>query len=377
MSSNKKNELLKKDPREARRRWLKHPLIIAVVPVVIGALLTAFFVFVQAGPKTQAPRIEVDSVTIQPAKYYPKPYKISLSIRNTGNQIAIIRAARLRVLEFTRLPICLSQGDLPITGHYKANLPAPAKPGKIINIPVSQQVAPDAADKFQLLLRAPAFRNETVDIYRLEVSLLYDNVSTPVEAGDAIAALPFDPNYQYVWTHADQKARGKNMEFMGNEFPQISRCLISNAKHMETLVSFSGERSAALSSLASQMAYCCALPLPAVAVSRCLGGKPSVQPTTLLIGCDGTGELEQMKWSKWAFSGATGTGTLRLDNCNPNCAAGAFHVYHISIRLSQPEFSTVSGYTGWLWSSAAVTFMGSIPSGMSRTINYTNFAPTA
>ena len=192
-----------------------------------------------------------------------------------------------------------------------------------------------------------------------------------------LISLPFDPNTQYVWTHTDQKARGKNMEFMGQYFPEISRCLIRNAKHLETLVSSSGERSAALSSLSSQLAYCCALKLPTVAALRCTGEKPSVRPASMLIGCDGTGELERMKWSRWNFSEALGAGIFHLDNCRPDCASGTFQTYGIAIHLSQPVFSTLSSYSGWLWDSAAVTFIGSVPGGMNRTETYGDFAPTS
>jgi hypothetical protein len=255
-------------------------------------------------------------------------------------------------------------------------MPVPAKVGTIIDIPVSQQVGPDAADEFQLLLHTPNRSSLTVNVYRVDVSLLYDNVSTPVDAGNVILSLPFDPNFQYVWTRSFQATRGKNIEFMGNEFPEISRCLIGNAKRLGALLSLPGQRSSALTSLRSSMAYCCALNLPAVQVVRCSGQKPSVRPSSILVGCDGSSELQQINWSEWNFTNANGTAILRTNSCEPSCADGTSQAYPVKIRFSQPIFMSVSGYSGWVWNNAVVTFTGSLPSGSGRNVTYENFAPS-
>lgn len=369
--------------KSTKHSWLRHPMAVAIIPAVISVTLAAIFVFIQNRPASPAPSIEVDGMSIQAANYYPQAFKITFEIRNIGNQLAIITGARLRVWQFASLPICETQGDLPPTGSYQVNMPTSAKPGMVIDVPVSQQVGPDTADEFQVLLHTPPPKaqyekdSETVSVYRVNVSLLYDKVVAPVDAGNLILSLPFDPSNQYVWTRAFQAKHGEQMEFMGNEIPQISRCMISNAKRLDMLLSLSGQRSSTLTALRSQMAYCCALGAPTVEVLRCTSDKPSVRPSSITIGCDGSGYLEDVKWSTWNFSSATGTGIFNVDDCQPNCAAGTFYAYPAKIILSNPDFTTTPGYSGWAWNSAVITVTAKqLPGGMSRTTMIENFAPT-
>ncbi|MGH3164274.1 MAG: hypothetical protein ACRDN0_00065 [Trebonia sp.] len=351
-------------------------MAVAVVPVIIAALLATLVAYIQNRQTQPAPSIEVDGVAIQPAETYPDPFKLTFEVRNTGNQLAIIRGAQLRITQFTSLPICLSQGDLPVTGTYRANIPTVPRPGTTIDVPVSQQIGPDAADEFQLQLRnAVKAHSLTVGIYRMDVSLLYDNSSAPVNAGNVIMALPFDPNYQYVWTRTDQHAHGNNMEFMGDEFPGISQCLVGNAKHLGAVLSLAGQRSPNLTSLQAQLAYCCTLGYPTVAAARCTGQKPLVRPSSLPIACDGSGELEEIHWRQWDFSQATGSGIFNVDSCQPNCATGKFQNYPVTIRFSQPAYAPSPNHSGWVWNYASVTFTKEVPSGMHPTEQYASFAP--
>jgi len=62
-------------------------------------------------------------------------------------------------------------------------------------------------------------------------------------------------------------------------------------------------------------------------------GAHSVKPDTLTIYCADFGvNVNHIKWTKWAQSGATGTGQYSANNCTPNCAAGK--VASVSVKLT-------------------------------------------
>jgi hypothetical protein len=376
MSSRKKNKVKPKNKATTTTRtWHKSPIAIAVIPVMVGALLTAFFTFVLGRHSGPAPKIEIDSVQIQPPSQYPTPLKITFQIRNTGNQLAVIHQASLRVLEFESLPICLSQGELPITGQYKADMPASTSPGTVISIPISQQIGPDSADSFALSIRGPFPKNVTISVYRVDMSLFYDNVSTPVDAGPTIFSLPLDPNNQWVWTREDQATRGGDIETMGFAFPQVSRCLIENSNNLEKILHLSGERSTSLAAIRMQMAFCCTLQLPTVKLVNCDGDHPLTRPAELIIGCKKPEELTQMRWPSWKFISADGTG----DYCQVNCASANSQKYPVVVHFSNPFTIFTSSYPSgeWVWNNASINFTQNVPAGMKRSTSYSSLAPAS
>ena len=42
----------------------------------------------------------------------------------------------------------------------------------------------------------------------------------------------------------------------------------------------------------------------------------------------------KLTWSGWGTATTTGTGTLEIDNCTPNCASGTYTGYPATITLS-------------------------------------------
>jgi hypothetical protein len=305
------------------RGWFRHPLTLAIVPAVVGAMLTAFFFSVQHRPAASSPKIELDNVQVQaPNKAYASDgtkslaYKVEFQLRNTGNQLAIIRAVSMRVEYFARIPVCFTQGDLPTTGRYAANLPLHPKLGSVINVPVSQQAPPDSADRFAIALRIPPDLDESIYLYRLHLSLFYDNLRTPVDAGHVLVSMPYDPtSQQYVWSRAYQADHGKRIEFMGKAITQITTCMINNAKRVRSLLSQPGSRSLGLASLRSTMAYCCAVnladevPLLGVEWGPSQKGYGQPHPSTIFNGGDPTGLVTNIRWSSWGGQTAIGEGT--------------------------------------------------------------------
>src|ERR1700691_2230614 len=77
------------------------------------------------------------------------------------------------------------------------------------------------------------------------------------------------------------------------------------------------------------------------------------------FGCqlsgDSTAFLDKMTWSVWSVTEAVGTGTIKLDDCNPNCAVATV------ITLGQPGTVCSSWGTRWFWSRASFKYPNGLP----------------
>jgi hypothetical protein len=83
------------------------------------------------------------------------------------------------------------------------------------------------------------------------------------------------------------------------------------------------------------------------------------------FGCqlsgDSTAFLDKMTWSVWSVTEAVGTGTIKLDDCNPNCAGGTVYPVATVITLSQPVKVCSSSGTRWFWSRASFKYPNGLP----------------
>jgi hypothetical protein len=76
---------------------------------------------------------------------------------------------------------------------------------------------------------------------------------------------------------------------------------------------------------------------------------------------DSTAILYKMTWGTWSAAEAAGTGTYKIDDCNPNCATA--HVYPVAtvITLSDPVKDCSASGTRWFWSRASFSYPDSLP----------------
>ncbi len=102
-----------------------------------------------------------------------------------------------------------------------------------------------------------------------------------------------------------------------------------------------------------------------LAAGQDLNGTLLHEPACGGFGCalsgDSTTFLADMKWTTWSGTEAVGAGTYKIDDCQPNCAAG--HVYPVAtvVTLSQPVKVCSSSGTRWVWSHASFTFPDGLP----------------
>lgn len=91
--------------------------------------------------------------------------------------------------------------------------------------------------------------------------------------------------------------------------------------------------------------------------------EPSCQSGCPLSG-DSTAILSAMKWSAWSATEAVGTGIYKLDDCNPNCAAGQVSDVPSVVTFSEPVRVCAKAGARWFWSRASFAFPKGLPSSL-------------
>jgi hypothetical protein len=174
-------------------------------------------------------------------------------LRNTGGELAVITGVRLEVQQFARIPECFSSGSLGTTGWTTAGLPANPRRGEVVTVPVSQQLSPDSADKFEVSLHVPK-ATQGLQIYRLRTWIRYDEQDY-LDAGYLVLSLPVEPqDGGYFWSRSDQADPNRLKPFTP-DLQSLAHCLISNSELLRGILSQPGARSTGLASILSALAY--------------------------------------------------------------------------------------------------------------------------
>jgi hypothetical protein len=113
-------------------------------------------------------------------------------------------------------------------------------------------------------------------------------------------------------------------------------------------------------------------PAPARVVYLAEGGSvggATVRAPACEAGCqlsgDGTTGLWDMTWATWNSTAASGTGTEKLDDCTPDCAAGTLHAVPVRVALSRPVLVCVAGAGEWFWTRVSFTWPSGLPAAFS------------
>jgi hypothetical protein len=70
-------------------------------------------------------------------------------------------------------------------------------------------------------------------------------------------------------------------------------------------------------------------------LSNC--GRLAQHPKAVVLACaDANYELASLAWSSWGSPAARAIGIARANDCTPNCAAGSFHAWPVSVRADRP-----------------------------------------
>ena len=59
------------------------------------------------------------------------------------------------------------------------------------------------------------------------------------------------------------------------------------------------------------------------------------EPSRIVTSGDGSGFVDNFSWTGWRTPTARGLGVLEIDNCTPNCAAGAYTGYRATVTMTK------------------------------------------
>jgi hypothetical protein len=97
------------------------------------------------------------------------------------------------------------------------------------------------------------------------------------------------------------------------------------------------------------------------------------RPRSITLSCgDASTLLRRLSWTSWRARSASGDGQYAVNPCNPNCAAGKFKFYEVSVVLSRPRVCRKVNHL--VFNRAAITFVNQKP-GPDRTMRETLGCP--
>jgi hypothetical protein len=216
----KAKEAAAKRQKEADSRLNRHAARATIIGTGVGliSLLLAYFAFWGIGGSSSSVTVE----TPRPAEVNPvadpdlsprlervdllarngmsqDESGVELIVHNAGRGRSVISRAEIEVVKVYELPLCFTQGSLPISEHYGAQLPIGAQPGDIVELPLHQQVGPNRADRFAIHLSAKGkgqgAKGSIPGLYLFEfkVSLVHDGQAKALPMGSALVSLPAVP----------------------------------------------------------------------------------------------------------------------------------------------------------------------------------------
>jgi len=111
---------------------------------------------------------------------------------------------------------------------------------------------------------------------------------------------------------------------------------------------------------------------PTVKITNCVTA--SSRPKTLTLACgDGNTVLSGLRWSSFGGASASAKGTLEMNTCTPNCAAGKVVKYPVAVRADDQR-TCRSGVR--VYNKLTLQFTGRTPSSTSGLKRWTLGCPT-
>jgi hypothetical protein len=170
-----------------------------------------------------------------------KPPTIDLTVRNVGQVVSIVKRIGFRVRATGFVKICQAGGGLEPSKNYNILLPPHARSGELLMYKVSQQIAPNAADRFTIRFDIPEpDRQLGYYMYQLDVLLFHDQAKRPVPAGTVVISAPFLPTGDVFWSGVPANQRA-SYEIPGSA--EVKACLVANEATYKRMLSIDGERS--------------------------------------------------------------------------------------------------------------------------------------
>jgi hypothetical protein len=106
-----------------------------------------------------------------------------------------------------------------------------------------------------------------------------------------------------------------------------------------------------------------------IASGQTLTGTPLHKPSCAgTYGCqlsgDSTAYLAGMTWQSWTPTEAIGTGTEKLSDCTPSCAAATLYPVQVVVTFTQPVKACTNGTVRWYWTRASFAYPKGLPAAL-------------
>src|SRR5262245_38704444 len=195
----------------SRRPWWQRPPAWAgsglLLPLAVGAAMLLAQHRTPLGTTPKTARLEVVDTVVTGGQQQVRvsdppsvPQTIDVTLRNVGDTTSVVKRALFTVRAFDRVKVCEAGGPMEPTKQYDLMLPQAPNIGQTIELKVSQQIAPDEADRFTFSLGVRDHQLEDgAFIYQLDVLLAYDTAAQPLRAGTVVVAAPYTPQTQDFW----------------------------------------------------------------------------------------------------------------------------------------------------------------------------------
>jgi hypothetical protein len=195
---------------ERLSRWANWATVLTGAIVLVGTLGAILPIDLGGGdepapPPSQAANLQDVDLLVR-NDLQPTPPALELLLHNAGRGRSVVSGARIEVLRVDPLPLCFAQGELPLSGHYGAQLSTEAKPGEVVEVPLHQQLGTDEADRFEIVLGLTSEEESSsgelpgLYLFELDVSLEHDGAQPPLRLGRALVSLPaLPPSGAYYW----------------------------------------------------------------------------------------------------------------------------------------------------------------------------------
>jgi hypothetical protein len=139
-------------------------------------------------------------------------------------------------------------------------MPTNPSPGQVVNIPISQLVQANGADRFDLQLRVPILQGSArynAYLYQVHLYLTYNVNTKPLDLGVLLVDLPLPPSAgEYYWDSYDSTHPQVIAGMVYTpDMPRYKKCVINNSYALRSLLSSSAKRPAALATILPQLRY--------------------------------------------------------------------------------------------------------------------------
>ena len=164
----------------------------------------------------------------------PDAPSVDVTLRNTGDTVAVVTGAVLTIRDFGLVGPCVSSAALEPSAAYEVELPLDPAKGDTIAVDLSQHLPADTADRFTLRMnvRDPSLHGGP-RLYALDIALRHDDAATPLDAGTAVVSVPHLPSMSFF--------PGNLPEGAGDD-PDAADCAEENLSTYERFLALDAER---------------------------------------------------------------------------------------------------------------------------------------